>query len=34
MRHDRARAQLADLRRDHPAGSSGATFPATLEPLP
>ena len=34
MRHDRARAELADLRRDHPAGSSGATFPATLEPLP
>jgi CotH protein len=34
MRHDRAREQLAALRRDHPAGSSGATFPAALEPLP
>jgi hypothetical protein len=34
MRHDRARAQLAVLRRDHPAGASGATFPGTLEPLP
>ena len=26
MRHDRARAQLAELRRDHPAGASGADF--------
>lgn len=34
MRHDSARAQLAALRRDHPAGTSGASFPATLEPLP
>jgi hypothetical protein len=34
MRHDSARAQLAALRRDHPAGSGGAAFPATLEPLP
>jgi hypothetical protein len=34
MRHDRARAQLAELRRDHPAGASGATFPGKLEPLP
>jgi hypothetical protein len=34
MRHDSARAQLADLRRDHPAGASGATFPGTPEPLP
>jgi hypothetical protein len=34
MRHDSARAQLAALRRDHPTGSGGAAFPATLEPLP
>jgi CotH protein len=34
MRHDSARTQLALLRRDHPPGASGATFPATLEPLP
>ena len=34
MRHDSARAQLAVLRRDHPAGASGASFPAALEPLP
>jgi hypothetical protein len=34
MRHDSARAQLAALRRDHPDGASGATFPGTLEPLP
>jgi hypothetical protein len=34
MRHDSARARLADLRRDHPAGAGGATFPATPEPLP
>jgi hypothetical protein len=34
MRHDSARAQLAVLRRDHPAGASGATFPGTPEPLP
>jgi hypothetical protein len=34
MRHDCARTQLATLRRDHPAGSSGARFPVTMEPLP
>jgi CotH kinase protein len=34
MRCDRAREQLADLRRTYPAGASGAAFPATLEPLP
>jgi hypothetical protein len=34
MRHDSARMQLAELRREHPAGASGATFPVTLEPLP
>ena len=34
MRHDRARAQLAELRRDHPAGASGAEFSGKLEPLP
>jgi len=34
MRHDSARAQLTALRRDHPAGSGGAGFPAALEPLP
>jgi len=34
MRHDSARTQLAELRRDHPAGTSGATFSGTLEPLP
>jgi hypothetical protein len=34
MRHDRARAQLAELRRDHPPGASGATFSGKLEPLP
>jgi hypothetical protein len=34
MRHDSARAQLAVLRRDHPAGASGAAFPTAPEPLP
>jgi len=34
MRHDRARAQLTELRRDHPPGASGATFSGKLEPLP
>jgi CotH kinase protein len=34
MRHDSARSQLAELRRDHPVGTSGATFSGTLEPLP
>jgi hypothetical protein len=34
MRHDRARAQLAELRRDQPAGASGAEFSGKLEPLP
>jgi hypothetical protein len=34
MRHDSARRQLTELRRDHPAGASGATFPGSLEPLP
>jgi hypothetical protein len=34
MRHDNAREQLRSLRAQHPRGSSGATFPATLEPLP
>jgi hypothetical protein len=34
MRHDRARVQLAALRRQHPRGSSGARFPAAFEPLP
>lgn len=28
MRYDRARAQLAELRRDDPAGSGGVSFPA------
>jgi len=34
MRYDRARAQLASLRQRHPAGSSGAAFPAVPDPLP
>ena len=34
MRRDRAREQLARLRRDLPAGAGGADFPAALEPLP
>jgi CotH kinase protein len=34
MRHDSARTQLTTLRRDHPPGSSGASFPVTLEPPP
>ncbi|MGZ4649376.1 MAG: CotH kinase family protein [Kineosporiaceae bacterium] len=34
MRYDRARAQLASLRRNHPSGSSGAAFPAVPDPLP
>ena len=34
MRYDSARAQLAVLRAQHPAGSSGAVFTGNLEPLP
>jgi len=34
MRSDRAREQLADLRRSHPRGASGASFPGTVEKLP
>ncbi|NMO49897.1 hypothetical protein HH310_01605 [Actinoplanes sp. TBRC 11911] len=34
MRYDRARQQLATLRRTFRAGASGATFPATPESLP
>jgi hypothetical protein len=34
MRHDSAWTQLAELRREHLAGASGATFPGELEPLP
>ena len=34
MRYDSARARLAELRRDDPSGSSGATFPASPDPLP
>jgi hypothetical protein len=34
MRRDRAREQLARLRRDLPAGAGGADFPAALEPVP
>jgi hypothetical protein len=34
MRYDRARAQLASLRVEHPSGSSGAAFPAVPAPLP
>jgi hypothetical protein len=33
MSDDRARAELAELRRDHPAGASGGTFPGKFEPL-
>jgi hypothetical protein len=32
MRHDRAREQLAVLRRIHPRGSSGAAFPVPFMP--
>ena len=34
MRYDSARAQLAVLRGQHPAGSSGAAFTGTMETLP
>ena len=34
IRYDSARAQLAVLRAQHPAGSSGAVFTGTVEPLP
>ena len=34
MRRDRAREQLARLRRDLPAGAGGGDLPAALEPLP
>ena len=34
MRYDSARAQLARARGADPSGSSGATFPASPEPLP
>jgi hypothetical protein len=34
MRYDRARQQLAALRREHPRGASGAHFPVVMEPLP
>ena len=34
MRYDRARQQLAELRRDYPAGASGASFTGKLEALP
>lgn len=34
MRHDRAREQLAQLRKQHPSGSSGARFPVAFEPFP
>jgi hypothetical protein len=34
MRHDSARRRLADLRRAHPAGASGASFPGVMESLP
>jgi len=34
MRHDRAREQLAALRRTHPSGASGARFSGVPEPLP
>ena len=34
MRCDRARQQLATLRKDYPSGASGATFTGVLEPLP
>jgi CotH kinase protein len=34
MRCDRARQQLATLRKDYPSGASGATFTGVMEPLP
>ena len=34
LRHAAAKQQLATWRTTHPRGSSGATFPATPEPLP
>lgn len=34
MRHDNAASQLAELRRKHPSGSSGATFPARPGAIP
>jgi hypothetical protein len=34
MRCDRARQQLATLRKDYPSGASGATFTGAMEPLP
>jgi len=34
MRYDSARTQLARLRRVDPSGSSGATFPTSVEPVP
>jgi hypothetical protein len=34
IRNDSARSQLAALRRTHPAGASGAGFPAVMESLP
>jgi hypothetical protein len=34
MRYDRAREQLAALRRQHPSGSSGVGFPVEFEQLP
>lgn len=34
MRYDRARQQLADLRKTYPNGASGATFSSSLEALP
>lgn len=34
MRHDSALAQLQRMRADHPRGSSGATFPPTIDALP
>ncbi len=34
MRHDRARAQLRELRASDPRGASGAVFPAVPGPLP
>ncbi len=34
MRHDSVKNQLAELRRKHPKGSSGARFPAEPTPIP
>jgi hypothetical protein len=34
MRYDSALEQLANLRRGHPAGTSGATFSGVMESLP